>query len=87
MDLAILTMDDFDAASKIIHDHVEADANVLVGLFSSRTAGKRQVTILAIHQYKRQTAGRFGRNVRHRPYLEAMGSACQSSSMVNAPMV
>jgi cell division protein FtsZ len=46
-----ITIENFDAASKIIHDHASADANLFVGLISEDQMGRNvKVTILMVHQ-------------------------------------
>jgi len=45
-----IMMEDFDTASKVIHHHASADANLLVGLISEeRLGGNVKVTVLTVH--------------------------------------
>jgi len=45
-----ISMDDFDAASKVIHEHVSPDANVVVGVISDENLGGFvKVTLLSAH--------------------------------------
>ena len=43
-----ITMDDFDAASRVIHDAIDPDANIIIGLLTDDTlAGNIRVTVMA----------------------------------------
>lgn len=44
-----LTMDDFDSASMVIHEHISSDANILVGLDEGHLGDSVMVTILTAH--------------------------------------
>ena len=46
-----ITMDDFDAACKVIHGQTSADADIIVGLISDDQMGSNiKVTLLTVHE-------------------------------------
>lgn len=46
-----ITMEDFDAVTKVIHDHASDDANIVVGLISDEQIGNNiKVTFLDVHR-------------------------------------
>ncbi|QXM08706.1 hypothetical protein KP002_17335 [Geomonas subterranea] len=51
-----LTMDDFDDASRVIHEYVAAEANIIVGLISDEQLGYNvKVTVMAVQCPKDRT--------------------------------
>ena len=83
-----ISMEDFDTASRAIHEQISQDANVIVGVISDENLGGNvKVTILAIHWCQRRSQGALVGNFDHKPYMEAMDSTYQSSSKVNASML
>jgi|GEM_PF-5126801 len=44
-----LTMDDFDSASMVIHEHISPDANIIIGLDEGHIGHSVKATILTVH--------------------------------------